>query len=166
MVFESKKIKKSFGWKEWLTFLPLLISYLVLGFYVIFLTNPLLAYCYIIYIVFFYIGVTSYLFCTKCPHYGERCSYIFAGVLAKRLFKKREGKCSQFERTYPAVALILLLAFPILFVLDKSLYLMIFIGIFILMFVVVKPYIVCATCKNVNCIAKPISNRLRSKGNE
>jgi len=53
------------------------------------------------------------------------------------------------------------IAFPILFVLDKSLYLMIFIGIFILMFVVVKPYIVCATCKNANCIAKPISDKMR-----
>lgn len=165
MMFENKTIKK-FGWKEWLSFLPLLTVYVVFGFYVIFLANPLLAYCYIAYIVFFYIGMTSYLFCTKCPHCGERCSYIFVGVLAKRLFKKREGDCSRFERTYPVVALILLLAFPILFVLDKSLYLIIFIGIFISMFGVVKPYIVCATCKNTNCIAKSISNKLRGKRNE
>jgi|GEM_PF-6863836 len=161
MLCENKDKPNIFGWKEWLSFLPFFIFYVVLGFYVIFLINPLLAYCYVVYLVFFYTVGTFYFFCTKCPHYGQRCSYIFAGVLAKRLFKKRDGGCSRFEKIYPAIILILLLISPVLSVLDKPLYLIVFLGIIILMFGIVKPYIVCATCENSNCIAKSISDRVK-----
>jgi hypothetical protein len=63
-----------FGGKEWLSFLPLFITYIVLGFYAIFRSNPLLAFGYLAYILVFYVVGTSYVFCTKCPHYGQRCS--------------------------------------------------------------------------------------------
>jgi len=158
-----RKNENVFGWKEWLSFLPLLVVYVVLGSYLIFLANPLLGYGYIAFIVFFYVGITSYLFCTKCPHYGQRCSYIFAGVLAKRLFKKREGDCSRLEKTYPAIALTLLLGSPIPFALDKPVYLIAFLSIFILMFGIVKPFIVCYRCEYSSCVAKSISNKVKGE---
>ncbi len=163
-MIENKNRIKSFSLKEWLSFLPLFIGYVAFGFYVIFLKSPLLAYFYIVYIVCFYIGITSYLFCTKCPHYGEKCPYIFVGLLSKKLFNKKESGCSRFEKLYPAVSLIVLIVFPMLFVLNNLFYLSIFLSLFVLMFGIVKPYIVCPTCKNVNCIAKSISNKL--KGNK
>ena len=163
---EKKNKTDIFTWKEWLLFLPLFIIYIVLGFHVLFIANPLLAYCYVIYIVlFFHIGV-FYFFCTKCPHYGQRCSYIYGGLLVKRLFKKREGNCSFFEKIYPVIAMVILLVFPILFVLDKLQYLIAFLGMFILMFGIIKPYIVCAKCKYSNCLAKSISNKVKSEKRE
>ena len=158
---ENKNKTNVFGWKEWISFFPLFIIYIVLGFYVLFLTNPLLAYGYAIYIfLFFHVGVLYY-FCTKCPHYGQKCDYIYAGLLAKKLFKKREGNCSFFEKTYPVITTVLLFIFPILFALDKPLYLIVFVGMFILIFGIVKPYIVCAKCRYSDCIAKSISNKMR-----
>ena len=150
-----------FGWKEWLSFLPLFITYIILGFYAIFRSNPLLAFGYLAYILAFYIVGTSWIFCTKCPHYGQRCPYIFAGLLAKRLFKQRCGKCSLIERTYPVVVLMLLFIIPMLFVLDNVFYLLALLVLIVVMFGIVKPFIVCATCQYSHCFGKALSNKLK-----
>jgi hypothetical protein len=57
-----------FGWKEWLSFLPLFITYIILGFYAIFRSNPLLAFGYLAYILVFYIvGTVLYLLHKMSP---------------------------------------------------------------------------------------------------
>jgi len=124
-------------------------------------SNPLIAFGYLAYVVVFYVVGTSYIFCAKCPHYGQRCSYIFAGLLAKRLFKQRYGKCSSFERTYPVVVLLSLFMIPLLFVLDNLFYLLALLVLIVVMLGIVKPFIVCATCQYSHCFGKALSNKLK-----
>ncbi|MFO7966927.1 MAG: hypothetical protein R6U44_04945 [Archaeoglobaceae archaeon] len=151
-----------FGCRDWFTFLPLFSAYVVLGLYVLFTTNILAAYFYVAYILFTYIGLIMGVFCTKCPHYGQRCSYVIAGLLAKKMFAKKEGDCTPLEKALPVVAFIILLAFPLFFALNRPLYLLAFLGIIILL-VFVKPFIMCATCKNTSCLGKNISHRIKKE---
>lgn len=126
------EIMSDFGCKEWFSFLPPFTAYVILGFYVLFTTNILAGYFYLLYVIFIYTGMIMGFFCTKCPHYGQPCSYIFAGPLAKKLFTRREGECTPLERAFPVVAFIILLAFPIFFVLNRPVYLIALVGIIIL----------------------------------
>lgn len=149
-----------FGYKEWFTFLPLFSAYVLLGLYVIFTTNALAGYFYLAYVIFIYIGMMNWVFCTKCPHYGQRCSYIFGGLLASKLFTKKEKECAFSERVFPLIAFIVLLIIPIMFVLDRPVYLLSFLVI-ITSIAIVKPFIVCAACKNTNCLGKTISRGVK-----
>ncbi len=151
-----------FGYKDWFTFLPLFSAYVLLGLYVLFATNVLAGYFYVAYIIFIYTGATMAVFCTKCPHYGEKCSYIFAGPLNKKLFTKKEGEYTSIEKAFPVMAFIILLAFPLLFVLDRPIYLLSFGGL-VIFIGIVKPFIICAACKNTNCLGKDISLRIKKE---
>jgi uncharacterized membrane protein len=82
-------------------------------------------------------------------------------VMAKRLFKKREGPYSRLERLYPAIVLLLLFLVPLLFTLDNPFFLLTFLTLIFAMFGIVKPFIVCATCKQTYCFGKALSNKLK-----
>lgn len=151
-----------FGCREWLSFLPLFSAYVILGSYFLFIFNSLSGYIYLAYFIFIYTGATMWIFCTKCPHYGQCCSYIFAGLLAQKLFSRKEGEFKFLEKAFPVVAFIVLLAFPLLFALDRPAYLLSFLGI-IISIAVVKPFIICATCRNTDCLGKKISLRIKKR---
>lgn len=157
-----EEIMSGFGCKEWFSFLPLFSAYVILGLYVLFTTNILAGYFYLAYVILIYIGTIMWVFCTRCPHYGQRCSYIFAGPLAEKLFTKREGEYTFSERVFPVAAFVVLLVFPILFVLNRPIYLLSFLGIIVLL-AIVKPFIVCAACKNTGCMGKTISHRVKKE---
>lgn len=155
-----REFMSDFGCREWFSFLPLFSIYVILGLYVLFTTSVLAGYFYLGYVIFVYMGMIMLVFCTKCPHYGQRCSYIFAGHLAQKLFTQREGDYKFWERVFPVIAFVILLAFPLLFVLNRPLYLLSF-GVIIILIAFVKPFIVCAACENTDCWGKTISQAVR-----
>lgn len=151
-----------FGCKEWLTFLPIFSAYIILALYVLFTTNVLAGYFYLGYLIFIYMGMNLWIFCTRCPHYGQSCSYILAGLLTEKLLAKKEQKCTLLERAFPVAAFIVLLVFPLIFVLGRPIYLLSFLGLIVLL-AIVKPFILCAACKNTNCPGKTISQRIKKE---
>ena len=96
---EKKDNTDIFTWKEWLLFLPLFIIYIVLGSYVLFIANPLLAYCYVIYIIlFFHIGFS--IFSVLNARIMDNDAPIFMVVYLSRDYSKKEKEIVHFLRRY------------------------------------------------------------------
>jgi hypothetical protein len=55
----------------------------------------------------------------------------------------------------------LLFIIPVLFVLDNVFYLLTLLVLIVVMFGILKPFIVCATCQYSHCFGKALSNKLK-----
>lgn len=55
----------------------------------------------------------------------------------------------------------LLFIIPMLFVLDNVFYLLALLVFIVVIFGIVKPFIVCATCQYSHCFGKALSNKLK-----
>ena len=85
------------------------------GTFTLYMHNNLLPYIFIIFAIGTIMAHT-YLYCTRCKHYGENC-YIFGGMISQNWFKKREMSSLDPDDSICASLWIILAIFPAPFLL-------------------------------------------------
>ncbi|MFC1766936.1 hypothetical protein ACFLZ2_00060 [Candidatus Margulisiibacteriota bacterium] len=131
-----------------------LIAWIGFGIFTLYVHNNLLPYIY----AAFSIGVIimhTYLYCTRCKHYGENC-YISGGMLAKKLFKSRHMGPIDPDDSICASLWLLVALFPIPFLLYYQSWLLIFIYLIIVTsWFLQHSQTACPKCENDWCGLNP-----------
>ena len=100
-----------------------------------------------------------YLTCRHCYYYGKKC-YLAVGLVVPYFFKKVEGPVAPWRATLWLVHLLLVIAFPLVFVFrEHSILRGVFISIVYLAppvaaMVLINRYS-CPRCKHTECISNP-----------
>ena len=93
----------------------LMFFVLFLGFFSLYLHNNILYYVYLALAGSVFIA-NAYFCCTRCDKYGKFC-HSMAGLFAKVFFAKRENKPVEFDDKFYVSSIMLLMLFPLPFLL-------------------------------------------------
>jgi len=129
-------------------------AWVVFGIFSLYVHNNLLPYIY----AAFCVGVAIahfYLYCTRCPHYGQNC-YIMGGAMSKNMFRNRKTGPLDPDDSICASLWLLVAMFPVSFLLYYQDWVLIFIYLCIVTgWFLQHSQTACPKCGNTWCALNP-----------